>query len=261
MRYYAGRFDLESLTFTPETAGIVDHAFGPGNDSRARGFYASNVLPAPDGRQLLFAWVSGFRDADGAFYMRRGEGLGRGWNGCVSLPRVMALDSAGRLRQSPAAELRQLRHAPASLSRTVLEDTSQRVREAAGNTLEIVARLQLDSAATTGLRLGGVAGAGGDAGSRLLGVARAGRDTVISYDGSILDVAGTRVPLRRPAREPLTLHLFLDRSVLEAFIDDGRACVTRVIDPLPAEATIEVFADRGRAVVESLDIWQMRPIW
>ena len=27
-RYYPGRFDLESLTFTPETDGIVDHAYG-----------------------------------------------------------------------------------------------------------------------------------------------------------------------------------------------------------------------------------------
>ena len=40
MRYYAGRFDLDSLTFTPETSGIVDHAYGPGNDSGERGFYA-----------------------------------------------------------------------------------------------------------------------------------------------------------------------------------------------------------------------------
>ena len=40
MRYYAGRFDLDSLTFTPETSGIVDHAYGPDNDSGERGFYA-----------------------------------------------------------------------------------------------------------------------------------------------------------------------------------------------------------------------------
>ena len=147
MRYYTGRFDLQSLTFEPETSGIVDHAYGPGNDSRERGFYASNVLPAPDGRLLLFAWVSGFRDGDGALYMRRGEGRGRGWNGCVSLPRVLTLDAAGRLRQTPAAELRQLRHAPASLPRLALEDASRRVPGTAGNALEIVARLRPGSAA------------------------------------------------------------------------------------------------------------------
>ena len=245
MRYYTGRFDLQSLTFEPETSGIVDHAYGPGNDSRERGFYASNVLPAPDGRLLLFAWVSGFRDGDGALYMRRGEGRGRGWNGCVSLPRVLTLDAAGRLRQTPAAELRQLRFAPASLSRLVLEDASRRVPGTAGNALEIGARLRPGSAAASGLRL----------------VAPSGhRDTVVAYDGRILDVAGTRVPLQRAPGEPLVLHLFLDRSVLEVFIDGGRECVTRVVDPLPEDLAVEVFAHRGRAVVESLNLWRLRSI-
>ena len=246
MRYYAGRFDLQSLTFEPETSGIVDHAFGPGNDSRERGFYASNVLPAPDGRQLLFAWVSGFRDAGGALYMRRGEGRGRGWNGCVSLPRVMTLDAAGRLRQTPAAELQQLRHAPVSLPRMVLEDTSHRVPGAAGNALEIVARLRLDSAAATGIRLVSP---------------NADGHPVINYDGRILNVAGTQVPLQLAPDEPLTLHLFVDRSVLEVFINGGRECVTRVVDPLPANLAVEVFAHRGRALVEALHLWQLRSIW
>ena len=246
MRYFAGRFDLESLSFAPETSGIVDHAYGPDNDRRERGFYAGNVLPAPDGRLLLFAWVSGFRDADGALYMRRGEGRGRGWNGCVSLPRVMTLDADGRLRQSPAAELQQLRHAPASLPRTVLEDATRRVPGAAGNTLEIVVRLQPGSAAACGLRLVSPG---------------AGRGTVVGYDGRFADVAGTRVPLRLPASEPLALHLFLDRTVLEVFIDDGCACATRVIDPLPGDLQVEVFAHRGRAVVESLQLWRLRSNW
>ena len=246
MRYYAGRFDLDSLTFLPETSGIVDHAYGPDNDSRERGFYASNVLPAPDGRMLLFAWVSGFRDGGGALYMRRGEGRGRGWNGCVSLPRVMTLDADGRLRQTPAAELQQLRHAPASLPRTVVEDAVRQVPGATGNTLEIVACLQPGSAAACGLRYVSPG---------------AGSDTVIVYDGRVLDVAGTRVPLQLRAGEPLALHLFLDRTVLEVFIDGGRECATRVIAPLPEDVAVEVFAHRGRAVVESLHLWRLRSIW
>ena len=43
-----------------------------------------------------------------------------------------------------------------------------------------------------------------------------------------LDVAGTRVPLQLAAGDTLRLHLFLDHSVMELFIQDGSASVTRV---------------------------------
>ena len=69
------------------------------------------------------------------------------------------------------------------------------------------------------------------------------------------------MPLQRAPGEPLVLHLFLDRSVLEVFIDGGRECVTRVVDPLPEDLAVEVFAHRGSAVVESLRLWRLRSIW
>ena len=246
MRYCTGRFDLRSLRFEPETSGIVNHAYGPGNDRRERGFYASNVLLAPGGRKLLFGWVSGFRDADGALYMQRGEGRGRGWNGCVSLPRAMALDLGGRLLQTPAAELLELRGAPATLPRTtVLQDAGRRVPGSPGSAFEVVVWYRHGTAAVSGLRL-----------------VASGRHAVeIGYDGRVLHVAGTEVSLPLDEREPLRLHLYVDRSVLEVFIDGGRECVTRVIEPLPPEVAVEVFAHRGRAVIEGIIVWPLRSIW
>ena len=82
-----------------------------------------------------------------------------------------------------------------------------------------------------------------------------------SWHGDYPLGTGTRVPLQLAPGEPLVLHLFLDRSVLEVFIDGGRECVTRVVDPLPEDLAVEVFAHRGRAVVESLRLWRLRSIW
>jgi beta-fructofuranosidase len=86
VEYHVGDFDLETLKFTPRTHGVLD----PGN------FYASNLLHAPDGRCLLFGWITGFP-------------AGKGWNGCLSLPRELTIGADGHPRQQPVAELKQLR--------------------------------------------------------------------------------------------------------------------------------------------------------
>ena len=77
-----------------------------------------------------------------------------------------------------------------------------------------------------------------------------------------LDVAGTPVPLPLGGkRRTLVLHAFLDKSVLEVFIDGGRECVTQVIYPGGDDLGVEVFAEGGTATVRSLDVWQLGSIW
>ena len=84
----------------------------------------------------------------------------------------------------------------------------------------------------------------------------------VRYADGVLNVAGTEVPLvLEGGSGTLKLHLFLDKSVLEAFIDEGRAAVTRVHYPGEADLAIAAFAENGDAVLKSLDVWQMKPIW
>ena len=75
-----------------------------------------------------------------------------------------------------------------------------------------------------------------------------------------LNVAGTEVPLEAGSRT-LKLHLFLDKSVLEVFIDEGRSAVTRVNYAPAEDLGIVVFAENGGAVLKSLDVWSMNSIW
>lgn len=74
-------------------------------------------------------------------------------------------------------------------------------------------------------------------------------------------MAGTRVPLQLATGETLELHLFLDRSVLEVFIAVGREYVNCVVNPLPEDLAVEVFAYGDRAVVESLNLRALCAIW
>ena len=103
---------------------------------------------------------------------------------------------------------------------------------------------------------------GGTAASGLRFVAPSDRRAAeVSYGGRVLDAADTDVLLPLAEEQSVRIHLYADRSVLEVFIDGGRKCVTRGIEPLPADVAVEVFVHRGRGVIEGVIVWPLRSIW
>lgn len=228
--YFVGTFDAESGKFVSETGDMVDYG---GNYS------APHCLKMSDGRRIMWGWVVGSG--------------GQGWAGCVTLPRELSLTDDGVLLQNPAGELKKLRHAHEHLSGIELQDNSQVIEKAKGETLEIVAEFAAGDAGWL------------DSGSFGLKVRRSAdgsKGIVISYDGEELDVGGAKAPLKaEPGERSLKLHVFLDRSVMEVYVNDGRKCFTKVIHADPKDVGLEVFADDGKITLRNLDIWQIKSIW
>jgi beta-fructofuranosidase len=85
------------------------------------------------------------------------------------------------------------------------------------------------------------------------------RAVTIRCDGRTLDVAGTMAPLQLGSDErTLTLHIFLDRSLMEIFANGGRECVTKVIHTEEHDLGLEVFTIGGGATVRALDVWRLK---
>ena len=72
---------------------------------------------------------------------------------------------------------------------------------------------------------------------------------------------GGLVFVRGEGPETLKLHVFLDRSVMEVFVNDGLMSVTRVNYPPEKDLGVAAFAENGRITLKSLEIWKMNPIW
>ena len=84
----------------------------------------------------------------------------------------------------------------------------------------------------------------------------------LRYADGTLNVAGTEVPIALEEEGKfIKLHVFIDKSVMEVFINDGRASVTRVNYPGEEDLSIAAFSENGRVKLKSLDVWQMRPVW
>jgi len=237
--YQVGRFDPAAMKFHMNgPSGTLDHAYGPKrpeNFATKRGFYGTNVLFDAKGRCILFGWVSGFE-------------AGRGWNGCMSLPRVLTLDGNGRPIQTPAPELAALRGRHTRVRDLTLDNRGHVIEGARGDTLEVLAELEPGTAKAAGLKLR----RSNDGGKAI----------VLRHDGRVLDAAGTPVPLTLDDKQrTLTLHVFLDKSAMEIFINGGRECVTRVIYPGQDDLGVEAFAEGGSATIRALDVWLLGSIW
>jgi len=240
--YVSGRLEIEGDDIRFEADGpaaVLDFGYGnnppAGRERISRGFYGTNTYVDPEGRRIMFGWISGFK-------------TGRGWNGCMSLPRVLSFDPEGRLIQTPAPELRKLRGRHTHVAEDALNNEFKRIDGAQGNQLEVIAEFMPGDAQAFGLKL-----RSNNDGSRAV---------TLRCSGGILDVGGTEVPLETGGEtRPLKLHVFLDRSVMEVFINGGRQAVTRVAYPAQEDLGVGVFAEGGRATLKSLDAWRMNSAW
>ncbi len=225
VQYFIGEFDPESCRFHARTNGLLD--VGPN-------FYAPNTMQVPDGRRIVWGWVNGFPE-------------GRGWNGCLSLPRLLSMSGDGQLHQSPAPQLTKLRGKSVQWRNLRLEPAPRSLLLPATNTLEICADIDWQSA--TGVLLTFKSGTGKT--QRVL--IQAGQ---VAGKKPNTDLA---LALNETTRH-LSLAIFMDRTVLEVFAN-GTLCATKVISPLEARITLDLQTLDGSALAKQVRCWRIKTIW
>ena len=60
--------------------------------------------------------------------------------------------------------------------------------------------------------------------------------------------------------EPVTLRVFLDRSVLEVFVGDRRYLAQRIYPTHPEALDVKLFSRGGPTLVRRVQAWQMMPL-
>lgn len=255
-RYYVGRFENEQ--FHPESHHRMNW---PGGTC-----FAPESLEDDRGRRLMWAWVLDRRTPE---QIRRA-----GWSGTMTLPRVLSLGIDGTLRLAPVEELQTLRFRPRELSPfTVAADSQQVLADIRGDCLELVVELQPGEARECGLKVR--RSPQGEEETLLLYDAP-GKRLRIDWSRSSLDphlvypalcmyggrnppVTMQEAPFSLPTGEPLRLHVFLDRSIMEVFANN-RQCVTQRIYPTRSDSLgVSVFATGAPVTVQRLQAWEMAP--
>jgi len=254
VQYFVGNFD--GAKFTNETPAGKELWADYGKD-----FYATNSfsdIPASDGRRIWIGWISNWQYANAE--------PTKLWRGAQSLPRVLRLKTYPdgiRLVQAPVKEVERLR------TKQLLRGGAFSIQQAnakihaaniQGDTLEIEADLVPDGATELGFRL-----RKGENDQTLVGVSARTHGLFIDRTRSGLVSFSPDFPGRHHANLNWTssakLHIFLDRSSLEVFANDGETVLTDRIYPSPGSDGLELYSDSGDSKIQSLTIWQLGSIW
>jgi fructan beta-fructosidase len=253
-RYFVGSFD--GAQFMNETPVGKELWADYGKD-----FYATNSfsdLPPKDGRRIWIGWISNWQYAN-----REPTVI---WRGAQSLPRELSLaqfPDGIRLVQKPIAEMKLLREREflhvSNLS-VPMAMQALRLANVRGETVEIEVELASGDAKEIGFRL-----RKGATEETVVGFTPENKEVSVNRTRSGEVSFASEFPGRHTAAlrqsSRLKLHIFLDRSSVEVFVNDGELVMTDRVYPSPGSDGIELYSNEGRGKVLSLSIWKLRSVW
>ena len=237
--------DYRDHRFLARRRQLVDH--GPQFDS-------ARTLHDASGRHLLFGWIREDRPTDAV--------LQAGWAGMMSLPRALSVED-DELRIDVPPEVRAATAPDAEIAGVDLAPgAGYRIDGADGDCLEVEMEIEVRDAASVGLTL-----CRSRDGEEQTTIAWHRDEAVLRLDRthSSLDPDVGRgvhdAPLALAPGEPLTLTVFLDRSVVEVFANRRAALTGRIYPTRPDSTGVELFGTAGSAEVRRCRVWHRISIW
>ena len=254
--YWVGRY--VDHRFIPEKEGVLDLASSEAVPRFTLGrvtFAVAKTTVDGCGRRIMWGHI------DERWKDWKKSGLAAGWSCALSLPRVLSLRPDSSVAMEPAPELKILRGKHRLLQDVAATPASRLLEGVQGDCLELAVELDPGDCEEFGLRL---RCARDLSEHTLLGYRRKEQRLFVDTTKSTSDpqilrgVSGGTLHL--VPGERLKLRVFLDASVMEAFANDGQACLTERIYSRPDSLGIGIYALGGKAKLLSMDVWEMRPI-
>lgn len=274
-QYLLGNYETDRDKFV-----VINHGLFNFGGATPSGVHAPSATPDGKGGVIVL------------FNMNHGKTI-QGWNQIMTLPRRLTLDKNDDLHMEPAGDIESLRYDHQHIGKTVLPANEEVILDSIqGNTMELV--IDLDPKNSPMIEINVLRSPNGEELTRIAFFKDRGfryrehvpndtalnansdslkplplrYESLISIDtsyASILPDVVSRAPETAPIRtlsdEPLKLRIFIDRSVVEVFVN-GKQCVAVRVYPGRDDSLGVSLRSQGQdAELVSLDAWQMRSIW
>lgn len=252
--YFTGDFDGQRFTIDGSQNSLA--RVDGGSD-----FFApltfSNV-PNSDNRRIWLGWMNNWKYAENI--------PTKPWKGAMSIPRevkLQTIDENIKLIQTPAVELRELRTNRQRFRDRRLTEESNFLRETGlrATSAALIADFEIGDLQKVGFELRRGENeqtiVGYDANKEQLFIDRSRsdhKDFDEAFNGN------QRAPLKAKNGR-IKLRIFLDRSSVEVFGNDGEAVITTQIFPSEKSEGMALYVRGGEGQLLSLDIWQLQGIW
>jgi beta-fructofuranosidase len=265
-QYLLGDYDKQNDKFVVTSHGKFNHgAVSPA------GVHAPSATPDGKGGVIIL------------FNMNPGMAT-KGWNQIMTLPRRLTLIGKDELGIEPAGNIESLRFNHQHQGLLNLPSNQEIVlKNIAGNAIEILAEIDTSKASMIELnvlrspdkkeftRIAIYRERGYSQGRSNVPVPnqqqQVRNSTVVletSYSSALPD-AMSRPPeeaqVKLGANESVILHVFIDKSVVEVFVNGKQALAARVYPGRDDSIGISLRSQGANSVLKSLDVWQMKNIY
>ena len=195
-------------------------------------FFAPESLLTPDGRRVMWAWCR----------------LPGAQSAIQSLPRELSLPKDGVLRIKPLRELESLRYEPKIAGPMTVKSGAARLLEGiVGDTLELSVTVKPTSAKAYGVAVSC------DKDGK-------GFPITIRPERKVLTMGKIAPPFELAEGEDLELRIFLDKGMVEVFLNDRQAAA--YMSPHDrAHVGIRLFSEGGDMDVSDVKAWKMKSIY
>ncbi|NLS87570.1 DUF1080 domain-containing protein [Bacillus subtilis] len=256
MQYFVGDFDGTHFKNENPSDKVLWTDYG-------RDFYAAvswSDIPSRDGRRLWLGWMSNWQYAN--------DVPTSPWRSATSIPRELklkALTEGVRVIQTPVKELEAIRGTSKKWKNLTISPASHNVLSGlSGDAYEINAEFKVSpgSAVEFGFKV-----RTGEKQFTKVGYDRRNGKLFVdrSKSGNVtfnpaFDTGKETAPLK-PVNGKVKMRIFVDRSSVEVFGNDGQQVITDVILPDRSSKGLELYAANGDVKIKSLRIHPLKKVW
>lgn len=235
-RYVVGELNYETGNFSKDADYQLDYGFH---------FYAPQTFEDEEGRRILIGWMD--------MWETTMPTQKNGWAGAMTIPRELRLSKEGTLLVQPVSELEMLRTTPFEITKSSINPLS----EIQSQTFEMKLEVEITN----------------DDASFEIGICVSEdhkEETVITYDRNEVSVnlqksgQGLKGISRAPVSlidNTLHLHIYIDSSSIELFINNGEKVITNRIYPSSTSKGAYLKLHSPSVQIRSIEAWQLKEIW
>jgi beta-fructofuranosidase len=245
-RYYLGDWDAKKEQFVPQVHERMNwrREDQPFSNSSFRDFFAPESVLTPDGRRVMWAWLIINKNISDKTIQ--------------SLPRELSLSKDGILKISPLRELESQRYDEKSFNNVEVKmepihnggDASTRITDMEGDAFEIKATVSREQA--TNKRFGF---------HLFSDDKKSGFPVIINPVSKAIHVGNVEAPFfvnELPSGEDLKIRIFIDKYLIEVFVNDRQAAVGAYMD-YKKNSGLFAYTFGTSTTIKEMKVWKIKP--
>ncbi|QGQ45430.1 levanase [Metabacillus sediminilitoris] len=256
MQYFVGSFDGKTFKNENPTDQVLWTDYGAD-------FYAAvewSGIEGENSEKYWLGWMSNWQYANNTPTST--------WRSSMSLPRKMELtqtEEGLRLKQTPVS-IDSIRDnsQKVSFENKVISNESHLLDDFSGDTFEMIAEFDVSSSTASEFGFEVRKGStdeftkiGYDVANQKLFVDRTNSDS-FDYGNNVVNMHEGPLPV---SDGTVKMHIFVDRSAVEVFGNNGETVITDQIFPSPTSNGVKIYSKDGNVALKSLNIFPVESIW